>query len=254
MTARAILWCGQVRRPQLDRDEFGRIVEVGDRELPLDDAKIQANSLELAFEGALALGLSAGDVFACVLTPDLLPQRFGTERYGATITDLRRVVAEISKRSVTGDALLFIAVNHGAEDGLLTSEPPLDEFDQERTVPRLTPAVLDDCLRPFEGPQVIIVATCHAGVFLPLGRNDRVILAACAQGDKYYVSRRDHAWPAFLDQLFGAWCGFALADTITRTRLDLDAAFIRAHAALEGVGARNLPQRAGTVVWPPMRR
>src|SRR5689334_10178809 len=114
MTMRAILWCGQTRQPRLDRDELGRVVEIGDRELPLDDAKIQANSLELAFQGALALGISARDVHACVLTSDLLPQHFRTEPYAATIGDLRRLVTALSRQTAAGDALLLIAVNHGA--------------------------------------------------------------------------------------------------------------------------------------------
>jgi hypothetical protein len=250
MKTRAILWCGQVRQPQRSRDGFNRVVEVGDVDLPLDDAKYQAQSLELAFQGALGLGVAPGDVHACVLHADLLPPSFRAQPCGATAVDLRRLISAIAKAAAPDDALLFIAVNHGARDGLLTSATLLDEFDEPELAPRLTPAALEDCLRPLQGPQIVIVAACYAGLFLRLGREGRVVLASCASDEPYHVRRNEQSWPAFLDQLFGAWCGVAFADTITRTRLDLDAAFTRAHEQLVDLGARNLPRREGTVVWP----
>ena len=73
MSRRAILWCGHVKAPALGRDEFGRLREVGDPLFATDDAKIQCNSLELAFQAALKLGVPREEIYACVIGNDLLP-------------------------------------------------------------------------------------------------------------------------------------------------------------------------------------
>ena len=129
MTKRAILWCGHVREPVMGRDEFGRTCEVGDSRLVSDDAKIQCNSLELSFQAALALGVKAEDIHACVISEELLPQGFDSRRnHPATVDGLRRLVHRIASKAEPDDALLFIAVNHGNKTALATADP-VDEFE-----------------------------------------------------------------------------------------------------------------------------
>jgi hypothetical protein len=250
MTKRAILYCGQVKEPRIGRDECGRPCEVSDPLRGTDDAKIQCNSLELAFGAALALGVPCPEIHASVLSEELLPQRFAGRHHPATVDGLRELVRNLARRAKPEDALLFIAVNHSNEKALVTADP-VDEFDADRVVLQLTPEALDNCLRPLPGPQVVVVATCHAGIFLPLGeREGRAVLVACAADEVYLVRREGCAWPAFLDELFGAWCGFALSDAVPRTRLPLDDAFTQAEERLRAERAPNLPLRAGTAAWP----
>jgi hypothetical protein len=137
----------------------------------------------------------------------------------------------------------------------------VDELDEERVIQRLTPEVLDACLRPLGGLQVIVVATCYAGIFLPLAAHEgRTVLAACPAKEMYLVPRQDCAWPAFLDELFGAWCACALSDRVSRTRLPLGEAFQRAAEQLAEQAAErlakapnlpsNLPRCEGAAAWP----
>lgn len=252
MTKRAILWCGHVREPVLRRDEFGlRREEVGDPCGATDDAKIQRNSLELAFQAARALGVPRQEIYACVIHDDLLPEGFDMKRHHrATVDGLQRLARTLAARAEPEDALLFIAVNHCDKEALATADP-VDELDEDRIIQRLTPEVLDDCLRPLGGLQVIVVATCHAGIFLPLAEHEgRTVLVACPAEEVYLVPRQDCAWPAFLDELFGAWCACALSDRVSRTRLPLGEAFNRAAAQLAEDRARNLPLCAGAAAWP----
>jgi hypothetical protein len=161
------------------------------------------------------------------------------------------LTGSIAARAAPDDALLFVAVNHGASDGLMTSDV-VNEFDEDATVARLTPEVLDDCIRLLTGPQVIIIASCYAGIFLRLSpRAERAVLVSCGASERYYVSRNEHAWSAFLDELFGAWCGVALSDTVPRKRLGLRAAFMEAEQRLAAASARNKPLHAGATAWPP---
>ena len=266
MTGRAILWCGHVREEHRVRDVEGRLSPMTGEQaqtrgvdydplLPADDLKIQANSLELAFNAARALGVPAGEIFACLLRDDLRPPGLRTRPHRAMVPSLRRLVADIAGRAAAEDALLFVAVNHGIKGGgLATGDPPMDELeDPEDALPRepLTPACLDELLRPLAGPQVLVISTCYAGQFLPLAaRPDRMVLAACPADEPYLVPRRDCAWSAFLDELFGAWCAEALWDDVPRTRLPLPEAFARAEGRLRDAGARDAPLCAGTAHWP----
>lgn len=260
MTKRAILWCGHVERPRFRRDEFGRLTESSDDPAKAaDDFKIQANGLELAFSAACALGVSPRDIHACLVDEDLKPRELLTGPHRATVADLRRLTGTMKADARPGDPLLFIAVNHGEQGGLLTAEPvPLDEFEEAAPSAPLTPAILDECLGPLTGPQVIIIAACYAGAFLPMGegRVDRVVLASCSL-EKYHVRREGCAWSAFLDELFGAWCSSALSDAVPTQRLLLDQAFEHAYKRLasEKENAADpekiqLPRRAGLVSWP----
>jgi hypothetical protein len=138
-------------------------------------------------------------------------------------------------------------VNHCSEQALATADP-VDEFGDELAIERLTPEVLDNCLSHLPGTQVVVVSTCHAGIFLPLAeREGRAVIAACAGNEVYRVSRQDCKWPAFLDELFGAWCECALSDAVPTTRRSLDEAFLCAKARL---AAGQVPLRAGAAVRP----
>lgn len=251
MTKRAILWCGHVREPVIRRDEFSRTREVSDPLLVTDDAKIQCNSLELSYKAALALGVDSNEIHACVIRDDLLPQGFDPRHnHPATVDGLRRLVRSFASRAKPEDALLFIAVNHGNRAALVTADP-VDELDEDHVAPQLTPAVLDECLNQLGGSQVVIMATCYAGIFLSLQKRERrAVLVACAAEEVYLVPRQDCAWSAFLDELFGAWCAFSLSDAIPRTRLSLQEAFIRAHMRLVEDNAPNLPLCEGAAAWP----
>jgi hypothetical protein len=251
MTKRAILWCGHVREPVLRRDKFSRMREVSEPLLVTDDSKIQCNSLELSYQAALALGVDSAEIHACVIREDLLPQGFDPRRnHPATVDGLRCLVRSFASRAEPEDALLFIAVNHGNQSALATADP-VDEFGEAGVAPQLTPAALDECLSLLGGSQVVVVATCHAGIFLSLEkRAGRAVLVACAAEEVYLVPRQDCAWSAFLDELFGAWCAFSLSDAVPRTRLSLQEAFIQAHARLVAEKAPNLPLCEGAAAWP----
>jgi hypothetical protein len=255
MTKRAILWCGQVRTPDYPTDLRGRPREGSDLRLPDDDFRIQINCLELAFRAACALGVACDDIYMCLLQEDLRPQASSTDRHDATVEGLRRLVGTIERSSVAGDALLFIAVNHGGPDGVLaTADPPRDPFEEESAAPRqLTPEVLAECLDPLQGAQVLVIATCYAGAFLRLGGDARrTVVAACADNEAYRVSRDDSSCSEFLNELFGAWCGVTHPDTVEDRRLPLGTAFERARQRLADVNPlkNGPPHFAGTTVWP----
>ena len=258
MTKRAILYCGQVREPALQRNARGKpeelrgaLLSVDDDQLGSDDSKIQCNSLDLSFNAVRALGVDRNEIHACVFRDDLLPQDFDPQNnHPATVAGLRGLVRALSMRAKPEDALLFIAVNHGDETALVTADP-VDEFGDAKVAPRLTPAALDDCLRTLPGSQIVVVATCHAGIFLPLAeRAGRAVLVACAAKEKHLIAREGRAWSSFLDELFGAWCACALSDAVPCLRLPLDEAFVRAHERLAAENAPNLPLREGAAEWP----
>jgi hypothetical protein len=250
MTKRAILWCGQVRRPSYRTYVKGRRHDTDDPLAPTDDFTIQANGLELAFEAACRLGVSPRDIHACLVDDALKPQKLQTQRRRATVADLQHLLKVIAAHAKPGDPLLFVAVNHGAKDGLVVTPEDMDEFsDDDSTTTLLTPEMLDEFFRPLVGPQVIINTACHAGAFLRLAREGRAVLASCSEEEVYWISRHDK-WSAFLDELFGAWCKCALSDAVPRAQLSLDEAFSRAEERLTSAGARTKPLRAGAAAWP----
>ncbi len=258
MTKRAILYCGQVREPALRRNARGKpetlrgaLMPVDDEHLGTDDSKIQCNSLELSFNAARALGVDRNEIHACVFRDDLLPQDFDPRNnHPATVAGLGRLVRALSSRAKPEDALLFVAVNHGDRTALVTADP-VDEFGDAGLASRLTPTALDDCLRPLPGAQIVVVATCYAGIFLPLAeRAGRAVVVACAAKEEHLIAREGRAWSSFLDELFGAWCECSLSDAVPRTRLPLEAAFVQAQERLVAASSRNVPLRAGSAEWP----
>jgi hypothetical protein len=250
MTKRAILWCGHIRAAIRVRDAEGRLRERGDPLLAADDFRIQVNGLELAFRTARALGVPREEIHACVVRDDLRPRELVTERHQPTVAGLRRLAGSLARGATAADALLFVAANHGRRDGSLVTDDPLDEVGDPIGA-RLDAETLGDCLRPIAGAQVLVIATCFAGAFLPLAADPRrAVVAACSATEEHRVSRDDGTCSAFLDELFGAWSGVAHSDAVPCTRLPLDAAFARAKERLLVPPSLNVPEYAGTNVWP----
>ncbi len=256
---RAILWCGQVEKGRIPQPDYNDKRLTNKEKLlvsnspetlfPVDDFSLQANGLELAYQAARGLGVAEAEIYACLVQADLQPQNLKTEIRRATRDELERLIREISERSDATDTLLFIAVNHGSSDGLATAEDVTDPM-REDVDTILTPERLQASLDILDGPQVLVLATCHAGVFLTLGRDNRRVLAACGADERYFVPRSDNICSPFLDELFGAWCGYAQNDAVPRAKLALDDAFARAKERMSIVGGLSIPQSQGTVIWP----
>lgn len=246
MTARVLLWCGHVRPPREDRK--GRMVAAA------YDFPASKNDMAIAIRAARVLGVGDREIHPFLCDDGLLPADFSEPVHDATAAELRRVVKRIALDARPGDALLFVASNHGEEQGLLMTARH-DELGGDEPL-HLTPDALEECLSQLGGPQVVIVATCHSGVFLPLGaRPDRLVIAACNERERYLVTSDDEdAHSPLLRVLFGAWCGVALGDEAAPARCSLDEAFEVARAAemaRRDIDAlkRTEPLRKGSAVW-----
>ncbi|HRI63702.1 MAG TPA: hypothetical protein PK156_05675 [Polyangium sp.] len=255
---RAILWCGQIEHdkrlqtggnnePQSKKEK--RLVEsTPETRFPYDDISLQVNGLELAFQAACKLGVHESEIYACLVQPDLRPQGLQTNVRGATRDELERLLHEFANKST--EALLFVAVNHGSSNGLTTAEDVTDPMrDDQDTI--LTPLLLEKYLQVIDGPQVLVISTCHAGAFLGLGHENRCVLAACAANERYIFPRSDNLFSPFLDELFGAWCECALHDGVPRTTLPLYDAFEKARERMSQVDGLMIPLIAGKTNWPP---
>jgi hypothetical protein len=238
MTRRAILWCGWA---------------VPTRKL---DFPASVRDLDLAVRAAQALGVRLENIHAFVGHEDLLAG-LAVSQYPATVEALEREVARLTRDSTADDALLFIATNHGERHGLLTSAR-VDEFADEEETPRLlTPEVLRRCLDGLMGTQVLVLATCHAGIFLPLAREGRAVLASCS-ADQRYLVQEEPACSPFLVELFRAWCCTELPGYekhFSSNVSELDAAFIQAEQQLTSNAyspeyKRLKPLREGLASWP----
>ena len=238
MRRRALLWCGWA--------DPARVF----------DFPASVKDLDLAVRAARALGVRDNDMHAFLGHADLI-SGVDVSQTVATLEALERVVTRLAHEATADDALLFIATNHGERQGLLTSAP-VDEFASDDEVSRhLTPATLRQCLDRIPGTQVLILATCHAGVFLPLAQENRAVLASCAS-DQVYLVQDDPPCSPFLIELFKAWCSIELPGyqtVFSSDVLELDAAFLQAELQLSQ-GAyppeykRLKPLRQGTARWP----
>jgi len=249
MRRHALLWCGWWR-PQRPRHRLDRSPQRIDLDFPAS-----VRDLDMAVRAARALGVRSDDIHAFVCREDLLPPDFSlSQQHPATIEELRRVTATIARQSSADDALLFVATNHGAKKGLLTSAP-VDEFDEDPTAQLLTPSELANCLDPLPGQQVLLLAACYAGIFRSLGStNRRAVLTACTENQTYWV-QADPACSPFLLEMFQTWCGVGLQD-IVRPPLatDLATAFAQAEQRLTqeyDPEYRNFqPLLQGSASWP----
>jgi hypothetical protein len=249
MTARVFLWCGHVRPPHQDRKGRGVFNAY--------DFSASKNDVALTIRAARALGISDREIYPFVCDEALLPPDFNERVYDATAAELRRVAQRVAARPRAEDALLFVASNHGERQGLLMTAR-YDELGGDEPL-HLTPAVLEDCLSGFGGPQLLLLATCHSGAFLTLGaRPNRLVVTACSEHDKYHVTNDDEdAHSPLLRRLLGPWCGVACGDHAPPSRLSLDEAFEAARAfemARSDLAdlKRTEPRRNGSVIWPSL--
>lgn len=213
------------------------------------DATTIANDLEHAVAAARNLGVKAGDMYAFVCSPDLIPAGYLGERHLPTSSVFEQTMDRLASIGTGDDSTLFFATNHGVQDGLLTSAH-VDEFEPE--APRLlTPEALGQAMNRLPGAQVLIIAACYAGVFLPIGQEDRrLVLAACGHDEIYYAGGVK-AWAAFPAELFRAWCGLNLDGGECPDRMDPGDAFDFAERRVMSgeVGRTIKPHRAGSVRW-----
>lgn len=179
MTCRAIIWCGFVKR------SLGGV-----------DEAIFRSDIELAIHAAHRRNVRPEDVFALVCDRELLPARFDGQVHPATIEALRAVIQSIAHVATADDGLLWIATNHGDTEGLLVETEPQDEFAEEDEPCFLSPDLLARWLDAIPGTQIGIIATCYAGVFLPLANERRAMFAACGASDVYIVDYADLHPPA----------------------------------------------------------
>ena len=207
MRVRALLWCGYVKPARV---QFGRHASHGEH--PDYDFAASVHDLELAIAAAHTLGIAARDVHAFVCRDDLLPPGFGGGIHPPTCDALSQLTTSLARSSKPEDPLLFLASNHGEREGLFVTAP-VDEFaDPASEGPSyLTPEDLAGCLDALSGPQLLVIATCFAGIFLPLGeRPNRAVLTACSAEERYYVEDEETPHSPFLHVLLGKWRGAVL--------------------------------------------
>lgn len=212
MRARAMLWCGRIRpRQQLEPTAF-------------------ANDIEMAVRSVLRRGVNPHDISAHVGDRSLLPDGFSGAPHEPTLDSLDRVMRSMAQDSKSEDAVIFVATNHGVRKGLLTAgEPPNPFADEEPKPVYLTPTFLQERLDAIAGQQIVLIATCHAGVFLPLGNERRVVLASCGADEKDYTYTGDHPPRAlFLYEVLSHWAGTSLGGYPAPEPCSLTEAFERA--------------------------
>jgi hypothetical protein len=243
MTTRALFWCGYAKPPP------GRLPAAGAADDAYADAVTLGNDLEFAIQAARNLGVKDEDMYAFVCDRDLVPAGYAGEWRPPTCAAFEQTTSRLARVVVAGDATLFFATNHAVPEGLLTSAH-VDEFEEDAPI-FLAAETLAAALDVLPGVQVLVIATCFAGAFLPLARADRrLVLAACA--DEVYYAGGATAWAGFPAELFRAWCGVSPDGGPCPARMDPDAAFTFAEVRVMGgaVGRPIQPVRAGSVRWP----
>lgn len=190
------------------------------------------------------------DVWALVCDQDLLPHLFPGQRHRATLASFEEVAQRLARIADPDDGLLLVVTNHGDPEGLLVDTPPPDEFADDLVADSLlSPDVLGRHLATIPGHQITIIATCYAGIFLPLASERRAVLTACGAGDVYRIRIYEHDPPRspFLYELLTHWAGVSLANYETPEPRPLAEAF----ATIEP----DCPtcQRQGTSRWPGER-
>jgi hypothetical protein len=242
VTAHAFLWCGVVW-PQT-KSRFGG------KEGGIPDFAASLQDIGLSCRTATALGIAPTDIHAFVCRNDLLPTDFRGSEHRATRSALRDLLRGLPPEG----ALFFVATNHGVPEGLLTSES-IDELEEDDDSPLiLSPRELGVMLAGWQGPQVLVIAACHAGVFLELGSEKRAVITSCAADEKYYATGMDRPCSPLLPAFFGAWTGTTFeSDPAPPRERDLDAAFEAAKTRLEGGyegRPTRTPHRSGEARWP----
>jgi hypothetical protein len=204
MRHRAIIWCGMVR----DGRKTPKCIE----------QTIFRHDIELTIRAARARGVRAEDIWALVCDPSLMPTDFAGQVHGARVSALHEVASGIARTATDNDCLLFVATNHCEHpDGLLMECEPADEFkaDEDLDDPVfLSPARLAQQLEMMPGRQLVVIATCFAGLFVSMATEHRAIFAACAERQLYrwkYGIQEPPRSP-FLYELLSRWAGVSLAN------------------------------------------
>lgn len=195
VTGRAIIWCGQIRPNS-----------------PLDPVAFR-NDIEIAHRAAVRRGVDPREIQALVCDDALLPEEFSGQWHSPDLASLDRVTRALARTSTSQDGLLFIATNHCGYDGLLTEIEPPDEFaDDEPDPAYIHPASLQAYLDRIAGQQVVLVATCHAGMFLSLANERRLVLASCGNETDYTHTETHPPRSLFLSEVLSHWAGTVLGD------------------------------------------
>lgn len=211
------------------------------------DEAISRNDIELAIDAAHARGVRPQDVWALVCKRDLLPEGFAGQHRRATLASFEEVAQHLAKTCGPQDGLLLVVTNHGDPEGLLVDTPPPDEFAEDaEDPPLLSPALLQQHLDAIPGPQIAVVATCYAGIFLPVASDRRAVLTACGPDEIYYVNRYTQQPPRspFLYEVLSHWAGVSLADYEAPAPLSMAEAFTATKPACPGCHCE------GSARWP----
>lgn len=229
MNARVILWCGYVE-PGQDWD-----------------FQWSLHDLRIAYEALTKIGVAEANIHALVGRDDLLPEEFRGKYEGKATLDMLQKVLRASKPANT--PLIFVATNHGIRDGLISTPSKAVEYGQKgnRTghqgTRTLKPSALAEALKVWNGPQVLVIAACYAGVFLELGNaQKRLVLASCKGDEPYHLEDKDPPHSVFLEKFFEALGEVPGACPNT--------AFERAAANMPAQGFGHLPLKSGSVAWP----
>lgn len=243
MTCRAIIWCGAITQPRQRVQRRGKVRH----DLPATERVIFRSDIELAIQAAHRRQVRPEDIWAFVCDEELLPEAFAGRVYHATVPALQAAMKSIDQVATAEDHLIFIATNHGTAEGLLVETAPSDEFTESDDEPAfLSSQLLNHCLDPIPGQQILVIATCHAGVFLPLGSARRAILAVCG-ADKPYEIKFDGLDPPrnpFLYELLSHWAGVSLGNYAAPARRSISEAFGVVEPDFQGCGS------AGDASWP----
>jgi hypothetical protein len=236
MTVWTLLWCGQVHR--------GRV----------SDLAASRMDLQLATEGLARLGATLSTTFAFMSEEDARPNDFECDVYEAVPSELRKVCARIAESIAPGDAVVFVATNHGSTQGLLTSSTP-DEYGDHAGEDLLTPACLEECLDLLQAPQLVTIAACHAGTFEPLGKaGSRAVFVGCGQAERLYIESGDRPNSPELAAFFGALCGVSIDGRPVPPRCDVAGATDVALSIGRTLRPPTTPALHGSSPWPPLLR
>ena len=243
MTCRAIIWCGAITQPRQRVQRRGK----ERRDLPAMERVIFRSDIELAIQAAQRRQVRPEDIWAFVCDEELLPETFAGRVYPATVPALQAAMKSIEQVATAEDHLIFIATNHGTAEGLLVETAPSDEFTESDDEPAfLSLLILQHCLEPILGQQILVIATCYAGIFLPLGSARRAILAVCGANKPYEIKfvELDPPRNPFLYELLSRWAGVSLANYAVPEPASMSEAFRTIEPDFEGCGS------AGDASWP----
>lgn len=243
---RVVLWCGAyVNRRETHRwDDRRRRHMDGDRDW--DDLSRCRRDLERAALAAKVWGAAEIVLFA----PDdaVLPHEMGLVRLQPQ-EELEAYLRGLAERGRPEDRLLFVATNHGISAGMARSPAQVDLFAPWSPPPApLSPQDLGALLDAIPGTQMLALACCYAGIFLPLASSRRGVLTACGAGEVYYIERTEDAHAPLFRVLFSSWLGVSLPGELAAPGSGpLSTAILHACDASDCQDPRFKPQQRGTL-------